>query len=166
MVFLSQGRSWIVVDNLQIYRFGKGIWIEMRSNNITIKNSTVVTLVRECVRLTKRNSNNLTIEATMRFTTAGRRVMAKASMSGRTLSRREEFRIELKTSPSRNNEIYNTRNEAIELKAGTSDCIVQNNLIYKVNDSARGAIHSGHWADPLIIPNHLIDSNFIHNVNG
>ena len=27
----------------------------------------------------------------------------------------------------KNNEIYNTRNEAIELKAGTSDCMVQNN---------------------------------------
>jgi parallel beta-helix repeat protein len=65
-----------------------------------------------------------------------------------------------------NNEVYNTRNEGIELKAGTSVSIVRNNTIHHIKDAARGAIHTAHWDNPLINPNHSIESNKIQNVNG
>ena len=66
----------------------------------------------------------------------------------------------------KNNHIYNTKGEGVDLKAGSSDCIVQNNLIHDTYEGYNGAIHAGHWDSPLIIPNYVIASNTIYNVTG
>ena len=66
----------------------------------------------------------------------------------------------------KNNQIYKTKNEAIDLKAGSSNCTVQYNLIHDATEGHNGAIHAGHWDSPLIIPNYVIASNKIYNVTG
>jgi Right handed beta helix region len=158
------GRVWIVIDGLHLYRFTKGIWIDNGASNITIKNSRISHTGDECVGI-KGNVNNVTIEVNVIHDCGQSRngegiyVGTDPSKAGGVLDRTKNIVI-------RNNQIYNTGNEAIELKAGTSDCIVQNNSIHDVNDFTRGAIHAGLWTNPLTIPNHWIDSNFIFNVKG
>jgi hypothetical protein len=65
-----------------------------------------------------------------------------------------------------NNLIYNTPAEAVDLKSASSNCIVENNVIHDTREGHNGAIHVGHWDNPLIVPNHVIASNRIYNVTG
>ena len=161
-VFVT-GRSWIVVDSLQFYRFGKGIWIN-GSNNITIKNSLVSHIGGECVRLAK--ASNKIIMDNNEIHDCGQMSNGEGVYVGTDPLQAQGIPDRTRSITIKNNEIYNIRNEAIELKAGTSDCTVQNNVIRDVDDSARGAIHTSLWVDPLIVPKHKIDFNVISNVRG
>jgi hypothetical protein len=72
----------------------------------------------------------------------------------------------------RNNHIYNTTDEAIELKAGTHDCTVERNFIHNVTTSGDwnvtwGAIEINqatggeqYWGSD---PRHIIRNNIIHS---
>jgi hypothetical protein len=156
--------SWIVLDSLDLYRFTKGIVIDGTSTNIIVRNSHVSYIRDECIRI-KTDSNNVTIENSVIHhcgqTGNGEGVYVGTDplQAGAVPDRTANVTI-------KNNEIYNTPAEAIELKAGTSNCIVQNNLIHDITVKDNGAIHTGHWVDPLIIPNHLIDSNRIYGIMG
>ena len=146
---------------MHLYRFTKGIWIDNAASNITIRNSRISHTGDECVGI-KRNVNKVTIEGNI-IHDCGQSGNGEGIYVGTDPSKAGGVPDRTKNIVIRNNQIYNTGNEAIELKAGTSDCIVQDNSIHDIND---GAIHTGLWANPLIIPNHWIDSNFILNVKG
>ena len=68
----------------------------------------------------------------------------------------------------RNNTIYNTTDEAIELKPGTHDCVIEGNTIYNIGTPASvGAIEIGphtvgvqNWNGN---PNHVVRQNVISN---
>ena len=129
-----------------------------------LKNSHVSHIGGECVRI-KNDSNNVTIENNeihdcgLTANGEGIYVGTDPLQAGGVPDRTKYINI-------KNNQIYNTRGEAVDLKAGSSDCIVQNNLIHDTYEGYNGAIHAGHWNSPLIIPNYVIASNTIYNVTG
>ena len=65
-----------------------------------------------------------------------------------------------------NNTIYNTKDEGIELKPGTHDCLVENNILYntgnysaiEVDEEINGVQSYG------ANPNHIIRNNIIHDL--
>jgi hypothetical protein len=158
------GRTWIILDGLQLYRFTKGIWIDNGATHITIKNSRVSEIGNECVRI-KKQSTNVTIESNV-IHGCGKAGNGEGVYVGTDPLQAGGVPDRTRNIIIKNNEIYNTKHEAIELKAGTSTCIVQNNSIHDIADASRGAIHTGLWVNPLIIPNHRIDFNTIFNVKG
>jgi hypothetical protein len=159
------GRAWIVLDGLHLYRFTKGIWIDIAASNITIRNSRISDIGGECVGI-KGNVKNVTIEVNVIHDCGQKEINGEGVYVGTDPLKAQGIPDRTMNIVIRNNQIYNTKNEAVELKAGTSNCIIQNNLIHNINDLTRGAIHTGLWANPLIIPNHWIDSNIIFNVKG
>ena len=159
----ASGRAWIVLDGLHIYGFYKGVWIDNAASNITIRNSRISYIGGECVGI-KGNVNNVTIEVNVIHDCGQKGSNGEGVYVGTDPLKAQGIPDRTTNIVIRNNQIYNTKNEAIELKAGTSNCIVQSNLVYDVFDTTNAAIHMGHWADPLIVPNHLIASNIIYNI--
>jgi hypothetical protein len=73
----------------------------------------------------------------------------------------------------RNNLIFNTKDEAVELKIGTHDCVVENNTIHSVNKSGDsyglggGAIEVNEAVGSVqhydANPNHLVRNNVVYD---
>jgi hypothetical protein len=160
----TDGRTWIVLDGLEIYRFHKGIWLDKAASNITVRNSRISYIGGECVGI-KGNVKNVTIEVNVIHDCGQKAINGEGVYVGTDPLKAQGIPDRTMNIVIRNNQIYNTKNEAVELKAGTSNCIVQSNLIHDVFDTTNAAIHTGHWANPLIVPNHLIASNIIYNVS-
>ena len=158
------GRSWIAFSDLYIYRFDKGMWIDNGSNNITMRNSHVSHITGECVGI-KKNAHHVIIDGNtihdcgLNQNGEGVYLGTDPAKSGGVPDRTSYVTVI-------NNHIYNTGNEAIELKAGTTNSIVQNNIIHAVTEGYNGAIHAGVWDNPVITPNHTIDGNRVYDIRG
>ncbi len=157
------GRSWLAFEDLYLYRHNKGFWI-YGSNNVTVSNFHVSHTSGECIRI-KHNSSQVTVDNTeihncgVTINGEGIYVGTDPAQAGGVPDRTTYVTV-------KNNHIYNTRDEAVELKAGTSDCTVINNRFHDITVRYNGAMHAGLWSDPVINPNHTIASNVIYNIYG
>lgn len=65
----------------------------------------------------------------------------------------------------RNNEIYNTTDEGIELKQGTYNCIVENNLVHDCVINNGGGINIQRGVIDKKHPKHVVRNNIVFNIS-
>lgn len=159
--------SYITFDGFIITNFNQGLFID-NSHNIIVQNITVHTVGQEGIHVRLDSSfvtiQDSTVHDTRQWQFNGEGIYIGTG-SGGPLDNTNNVTI-------KNNEVYNVRDEAIELKPGTHDCIVEDNLIYnattdpnwpatwgaiQVNQATAGAQD---WGSN---PNHIVRNNIIHS---
>jgi parallel beta-helix repeat protein len=163
--------NYMNISGFEITNYNQGIRIE-GSSNITIQNCTVHYIGQEAIGAIYNSSyiiiENNSIYDTKKYMYNGEGVYI-GSGSAEPLDTTNNVII-------RNNTIYNTgsggNNEAIELKPGTHDCLVEANIIYESRngDASWGAIEidESHFDNGIGYnsnPNHIIRNNIIHDVD-
>lgn len=160
--------SYLVFDGIGVTNMNQGIYIES-SSHITIQDCTVFEIGQEGIHV-HGNSEYITIEDCIVHDTGkgsanGEGIYVGTGSAG-PLDNTHHVTI-------RNNTVYNTSTddyggEAIELKPGTHDCVIEGNLIYNSRAIGNyGAIqisesHNGvqAWNSN---PNHIVRNNILHD---
>jgi hypothetical protein len=158
------GAGFMKLSGFEITNYNQGIRIE-NSNYIIIENCIVHFIGQEAISA-KYNSSHITIQNNEIYDTGKWQYNGEGiyigSGSGKTQDNTNNVLI-------KNNKIYNVADEAIELKPGTHDCTIDQNLIYNTPDMgpAVGTIEvnqskhtSGKGWDSN--PKHVIKNNIIH----
>lgn len=160
--------SFITFDGFIITNFNQGLFID-NSHNIIVQNVTVHNVGQEGIHVRLDSSfvtiQDSTVHDTRQWQFNGEGIYIGTG-SGGPLDNTNNITI-------KNNEIFNVRDEAIELKPGTHDCIVDGNLIHEagtdpawpatdgagieVNQATAGVQN---WPAN---PNHIIRNNTLHN---
>lgn len=159
--------SYITVDGFIVTNFNQGVFVES-SNNIIVQNMTVHTVGQEAIHVLSNSSfvtiQNNTVYNTRNFDFNGEGIYVGTGSGGPSDNTNNVI--------IRGNTVHDTTDEAIELKAGTHDCIVEGNIIYNALtdsefDNTVGSIEvnqasSGEqsWNSN---PNHIIRNNIIHS---
>lgn len=157
--------SHITFAGFEVTNFNQGIWI-VQSNNITVQNCNIYHIGQEAITILY-NSKNVIIEKCIIHDTKKYGYNGEGIYIG-TASREKKDNTNNVTV--RNNIIYNTLDEAVELKPGTHDCLVEGNHIYNVRTgSYYGAVEVNEATlgiqDWPSNPNHIIRNNIIHDTD-
>ncbi len=159
--------SHVTFDGFIITNFNQGLFVES-AHHITVQNCTVYNVGQEGIHVLRDSSyvtiQNNRIHDTRKWQYNGEGIYVGTGSRG-PLDNTHHVTV-------RNNTIYNTTDEAIELKAGTHDCVVEGNTIYncttdpawqakwgniEVNEAIIGIQH---WRSN---PDHIIRNNIIHD---
>lgn len=166
--------SYLVFDGFNITNYNHGIYVE-NANNIKILNCDVHHIGQQAVTIHYDSYNvlvqNCKIHDTRQWQYNGEGLYIGTSSSG-PLDNTNNITI-------RNSIIYNTTDEGIELKPGTHDCLIENNVLYNIMtdpDYAGSAgaieINQATISCPSCInglqtwpsnPNHLVRNNIVHS---
>jgi hypothetical protein len=162
--------SYLTFDGFKITEWNQGLFVE-NSSNITLQNLEVYSVGQEAVRIRQNSSyvilQNSLIHDTRTWQYNGEGVYVGTRDDAEPNDNTNHVTI-------KNNTIYNTNDECVELKPGTHDCIVEGNNISHCNqDPAYSstldlgsievdeAVHAPqHWDSN---PNHIIRNNVIHD---
>lgn len=161
--------DYVTIDGLKITNTNQGIFVEGDSDNVIIKNCEVYDLGQDAVHF-RGGSDNFLVEN------------CSVHDTGRLNTNEEAFYVgtgENDVTPDyigfgtiRNNTIYNiSGGEAVELKPGAHDMIIEGNNIYNISNvsdySGIGAIeifgNLGNAQTWPANPNHIIRNNIIHD---
>ena len=166
--------GYIVFEGFRITNFNYAIFIDS-SDNILINNCEAYNVGQEAIHIRK-NSHYITIQNsiirdTRKWRWNGEGIYVGTSSSG-PLDNTSHVTI-------RNNIIYNTNDEGIELKPGTHDCLIEGNLLYNIMINPEfsgnaGAIELNQATIncPKCIngiqtwpsnPNHVVRNNIVHS---
>lgn len=161
--------SYMTFDGFQITNFNQGIMGETVAH-LTITNCQVYTIGQEAIHIRYNSSfvtiSGCTVHDTGKYAFDGEGFYIGSSTSESTVDNTNNVTL-------KNNTIYNTADEGIELKPGTHDCSVDSNNISaaNLNDLTPGyggaAIEVNeavaapqHWDSN---PQHIIRNNLVHN---
>lgn len=163
------GCSYLTFDGFIVTNFNQGIYVEA-STNITVQNCTVHNIGQEGIHVNG-NSVQVTIQSctvhdTGKWIYNGEGIYVGTGSAG-PVDNTSYVTI-------RSNTVFHTGTapgggEAIELKPGTHDCLVDHNIIYDVQTgSGTGAIEINesrlgvqHWDSD---PHHIVRNNILHNL--
>ncbi|HHW09758.1 MAG TPA: hypothetical protein GXX29_07285 [Firmicutes bacterium] len=160
---------YVVFQDIEITNFNQGLFIEGGSSNVIVDGVKVYDIGQEGIHVKGNSSHvvlqNCTVHHVGLYIYNGEGFYIGTGSAG-PLDNTSYVTI-------RNNLIYYTTEEGIELKPGTHHCLVEGNTIYNVNhnywDDIVGAIEIGPnklgvqlWRDN---PQHIIRDNTIHSVN-
>ena len=161
--------SHITLDGFAITNFNQGLFV-VSASHITVQNCLVYNVGQEGIHIKFDSSyvtvQNCTIHDTRAWQYNGEGIYVGTASSQTPLDNTHHITI-------RNNTIYNTNDECIELKPGTHDSIIEGNTIYNcltdpgIPQTWWGSIdvnqavnNNQHWN---LNPNHIIRNNIIHN---
>jgi len=159
------GSSYMTFSGFKVTKFNQGIYVE-NSHHITLQNCVVYDMGQEAIHVNANSDyitiENCTIHDTGKNGANGEGIYIGTGSAG-PLDNTNNVII-------KNNTIYSTTDEGIELKSGTYDCIVDGNTLHDINIvSSVGVIEVNeallgvqHWDSN---PNHIIRNNIIHDVN-
>lgn len=157
--------SYITFDGFEITSFNQGLFVE-NSHHIVVQNTHVHHVGQEAIHVLYNSSfvtvQNNTIHDTRQWDYNGEGVYVGTGSGGPSDNTNNVI--------VRNNTIYNTTDEAIELKAGTHDCVVEGNNISRASTgSGVGAIevnqHTGGAQNWGANPNHIIRNNVVYDTD-
>lgn len=171
---ISSGRvkitntSHITLDGFIITNFNQGLFVE-NSQHVTVQNVTVHHVGQEGIHVISNSSfitiQNNTIHDTRQWQYNGEGIYVGQGSTS-PLDNSNNVTI-------RNNTVYNVNDEAIEIKPGTHDCIVEGN---NVSQALLDAAYSGPGAGSIEInqakngnqvwasdPRHIVRNNFVHD---
>jgi hypothetical protein len=162
------GCNYIKFSGFEVTGYNQGIFIEGNSSNMTLDNLEVHDVGQEAIHIWN-NSSHITVENSSIHDTCKWKNNGEGfyigSGSSAALDNTNHITV-------RNNTIYNLTDEAVELKPGTHDCVVDGNTIYNACTGLTayymvGAIcvnphTSGNqfWGEN---PNHIISNNIVHS---
>ena len=161
--FQVQGRHWIVIEGIEIRKFSWGIYIADFSSNITIRDCEIHQTGSGSLRL-QNNVQNILIERN-RLHHTGLTSVGEGIYVGTNQNQWEGNPDRTSKVTIRNNTIYNTPGEAVELKAGTRHCLVENNIIH-TTPMGIAAAPDAHDPQPAQDNLHVIKGNRIYNLTG
>lgn len=159
--------SYVTLDGFEVTRFNQGIYVE-HGANIAILNNHVHHVGQEAIHAMG-NSSFVRIQGNVVHDTKQWRYNGEGIYIG-TGSTGDKDNTNNVTI--RNNTIYNTTDEAVELKPGTYDSVIEGNIIYNAStdpafQSDWGAIEVGQavggvqsWGSS---PNHIVKNNIIRS---
>jgi parallel beta-helix repeat protein len=151
-----------IFDGFIIRNMQQGVFIES-SRNFILQNATIYNMGQEGVHV-KDNSYNITLSNNIIHDT------------GKGTSNGEGFYIGTSSSgPAdntsnvmiRNNTVYNTTDEGVELKPGTSRCVVDNNVFYNTGSYAAIEVDQNEIPGVQLYngnPSHIVKNNTIHDI--
>jgi thermitase len=168
------GTSYVTFDGFVITNFNQGLFIES-ADHIVVQNTTIHLVGQEGMHVLANSSfitlQNNVIHDTRQYAWNGEGIYIGTSSSG-PLDNTNNVIV-------RNNLIYNTPDEGIELKPGTHDCIVEGNTLYNIMANGEysetgGAIevNEATISCPSCVngiqtwpfnPNHIIRNNVVHS---
>lgn len=161
--------SYMTFDGFKVTNFNQGLFAET-INHVTISFCEVYNVGQEAIHI-RFNSSFVTIDSctvhdTGKYAYDGEGMYIGSSTSESTVDNTNNVTV-------KNSRIYNTNDEAIELKPGTHDCVVDGNNISAANLNNVTPGYGGaaievneavaapqHWDSN---PNHIIRNNFVHN---
>jgi parallel beta-helix repeat protein len=162
-----ESTSYLTFDGFVVTNFNQGIFVEGGASHITIQNCVVHDVGQDGIHV-RQNSSYITIQGCTVYNTekigcCNGEGFYIGTGSGGPLDNSHHITI-------RNNTIHDVTDEAIELKPGTHDSIVENNVIYNCADMGgqtgsaieferRNLVEQSWNANP----NHIIRGNFIHD---
>ncbi len=160
--------SYITFDGFKITNYNQGLYVE-NSNHITVQNIEIYTVGQEGLRVLS-NSSFVTIQNSLIHDTRAWQYNGE----GMYIGTRQDNTLNDNTNNVmiKNNTIFNTNDECIELKPGTHDCLIENNNLH---DCARDSAWQADWGSVEIDeavnspehwdsnPNHIIRNNIIHD---
>jgi parallel beta-helix repeat protein len=161
--------SHITLDGFAITNFNQGLFV-VSASYITVQNCSVYNVGQEGIHIKFDSSyvtvQNCTIHDTRAWKYNGEGIYVGTASSQTPLDNTHHVTI-------RNNIIYNTNDECIELKPGTHDSIIEGNILYNcltdpdITQTWWGSIEvnpavntNQHWNSN---PNHIVRNNIIHN---
>jgi parallel beta-helix repeat protein len=159
--------SYVTFDGFVVTNFNQGIFVDGGASHITIQNCVVHNVGQEGIHV-RQNSSYITIQGCTVYNTEkigccnGEGIYIGTGSAG-PLDNSHHITV-------RNNTIHHATDEAIELKPGTHDSIVENNVIHNCADlgdrtgsaiefQRRNLVEQSWHANP----NHVIRGNFIHD---
>jgi hypothetical protein len=116
-------------------------FVANRSDHVTLRNSKIHNIGRACVHFLNSDFGIIDRNRIYNCGTEG------PNGEGVYLGARESKEVVTRGHAIRNNELYNTRDEAVDLKYHSHDILVDNNNIYNIQLRNGGAINvrgSGH----------------------
>lgn len=163
-----ENTSHITFDGFIITNFNQGLFVD-NSHHITIQHTTVHHIGQEGIGIHMDSSfitiQNNTVHDTRQWQYNGEGIYVG---HGSTASKDNSHHVTV-----RNNTIYNVTDEAIEIKPGTHDCIVEGN---DVSRALRDPSYSGPGAGSIQInqsvngnqiwaadPHHIVRNNSVHD---
>ncbi len=160
---------YLTVDGFGVTNFNQGIFIE-GSDHILLHNCSVYGVGQEAISIHS-NSSFVTVEGCTIHDTG----TWKHNGEGIYVGRGDSAPVDVDNTNNVtliHNTIYNTTDEAIELKIGTHDITVDGNIVHHANTANNGfggaaievnqAVGSiQHWNGN---PNHVVRNNIVHDV--
>ena len=160
------GCNYLILDGFHITNMNQGIFIEGSSTHVTVKNCTIYAIGQEGIHI-RENCSYITLEGNTIYNTDlyiynGEGIYIGTGSTG-PLDNSHHITVS-------NNTIYNVGDEAIELKPGTHDCLIEGNMIFNaVSGKTWGAIEVNesilgvqYWNSN---PNHIVRNNIIHDTD-
>ena len=165
------GTRYLTLDGFIITNFQQGLFIEGTSDHITVQNCTIHDTYQEGLHV-KQNCSYITLQNNTIYNTGlntsanGEGVYIGTSSSNQAVPYDLTHHVTVK-----NCTIYNVKDEAIELKPGTHECILDGNTVYNyLLDSGITAVNWGaiEVMNPkkfyLSNPNHVVMNNTIYGI--
>ena len=160
--------SYITYDGFTITNFNQGLFVD-NSHYISVQNIAVHHVGQEGIGVHLNSSyvtiQNSTIHDTRQWQYNGEGIYIG---HGSTASLDNTNHVTI-----RNNTIYNVKDEGVELKSGTHDCVVEGNTIYQAlldpaySGSGAGAIEVSESNNGNQVwnsnPNHIVRNNRVHD---
>ncbi len=151
---------------IEVTTMNQGIHIENGSTYVTIDNCEVHNVGQEAIHI-KGNSHHITVQNSRIYDTRKWNYNGEGVYIGTGSTGPVDTTHDVTVY---NNIIYNTIDEAVELKAGTYNCVVDGNTIYNITTGpSYGAIevneHIIGVQEAPQEPAHIIKNNIIHDVD-
>jgi parallel beta-helix repeat protein len=160
--------SYITFDGFIITNFNQGLFVD-NSQYVTVHNSTVHHVGQEGIGVHLDSSyitiQNNTVHDTRQWQYNGEGIYVG---HGSTASKDNSHHVTV-----RNNKIYNTTDEGIEIKPGTHDCVIEGNNVSRAlqdpgySGTGAGSIEIGPsingnqvWTSD---PRHIVRNNLVHD---
>ena len=161
--------SYITFNGFEITNFNQGLFVE-NSRDILVQNCYVHDVGQEAIHV-KRGSSNVTIQNCIIHDTRRYKFNGEGIYIGTSSSTQTELGVNDNTNNIliKNNEIFNTNDECIELKEGTYSVTIDGNVLSNclldpgITSKNWGAIdileHENHYNSN---PNHVVKNNIIN----
>lgn len=168
---LVTNSSGVTLTGLRISTVLWGVWIEA-STDIVVRTNVIEELGQEGI-MVKRNSSEVLIEDNVIRSTGQRpgesrgrpySTFGEGIYIGNAGPLDDGTRDQSNNVTIRNNQIYNTTAEAIDIKSWADDILIEGNLIYDVDTATSGAIVVGIGSAVSPSNNITIQGNVIHSV--
>jgi hypothetical protein len=159
--------SYITLDGFEVTKFNQGIYVE-HGDHIAILNNNVHHVGQEAIHVMG-NSSFVRIQGNVVHDTKQWQYNGEGIYIGTGSTGDKDNTNNITV---RSNTIYNTTDEAVELKPGTYDSVIEGNMIYNVTTDPAfprewGAIEVGQavggvqsWASS---PNHIVKNNVVRS---
>jgi hypothetical protein len=155
--------NYFVFDGFTVTNMNQGVFIES-SHDFTLQNSMIYNIGQEGVHV-RINSHHVTLKSnvihdTGKGTSNGEGIYVGTSSSGPSDNTNNVLAV--------NNTVYNTTDEGIELKPGTSTCVVDNNTFYNTGNYAAIEVNQNEIPGVQLFdgnPGHVVRNNTIHDIS-